>query len=352
MAKAGVDAFLLGPSSNLFYLTGYAAQGDERLFLLVLPLEGEPFMLANLLYKEQVASLPADGFAYWKDGENPFALLKTEVEKRNIPVKRIALEPQIPALFSLPLGEIFSGTEFTLGSPITDALRQIKEPDELERIRRAGRESDGALSAVIGKGSYWIGKTETEFREELFAELRRRGIESPGAVVAVGANAAVPHHGCTNTVIERGKCLLVDFWGRLEGYYTDCTRTFHAGKPDSEFEKIHAIVLQAHLAAEAAARPGNTLGDVDKAARSVIEKYGYGDYFTHRTGHGIGIDVHEGASVNKGAAAPIAPGMAFSIEPGIYVPGRFGVRIENVVITGEDGPQPLHSYPRELAVIG
>ena len=169
--------------------------------------------------------------------------------------------------------------------------------------------------------------------------------------MAVGANAALPHYGVGKAVIEKGKCLLVDFWSRLEGYYTDCTRTFHFGRPDREFEKIHAIVLEAHLAAEAAARPGNTLGDVDFAARSVIEKYGYGEYFTHRTGHGIGIDIHEGDSVNKGVKTPIAPGMVFSIEPGIYFPGRFGVRIENLVATGEKGPEALHAYPRELKVI-
>ena len=354
MANAGIDVFLLGPSSNLFYLTGYAAKGDERLFLLVLPLEGaangEPFILANLLYKEQVKSLPVKEFVYWKDGEDPFCLLKAEIKSRNIPVKKTALEPHIPALFSLPLAQALPGTQFVLASPLMDTLRHIKGQDELELIRRASRESDRALAAVMDRGSGWIGKTETEFRDELFAELHRGGLTSPGAAIAVGANAAIPHHDCGSTVIEKGKCLLVDFWSRLGGYYTDSTRTFHFGKPDPEFEKIHAIVLEAHLAAETAARPGNTLGDVDKAARSVIEKHGYGEYFTHRTGHGIGIEVHEGSPVNKGIQTPIEPGMVFSIEPGIYLPGRFGVRIENIVIAGENGPEPLHVYPRELKI--
>ena len=167
----------------------------------------------------------------------------------------------------------------------------------------------------------------------------------------MGANAALPHYGIGNAVIEKGKCLLVDFWGRLEGYYTDCTRTFHFGKPGREFEKIHAIVLKAQEAAQQKARTGNTLGDVDFAARSVIEKHGYGENFTHRTGHGLGIDIHEGESANKGVNVPLAPGMVFSIEPGIYFPGSFGVRIENLVATGEKDPEVLHSYPRELKVI-
>ena len=351
MAKARIDVFLVSPSSNLFYLTGYGSKGDERLFLLVLPLEGEPFILANLLYKEEVKSLPIKESVFWKDGEDPFGLLKNEIEKRNIRVNTAALEPQIPALFSLPIGQTFMDTHFVLGSSLTETLRQFKDPAELDLIRRACRESDRALAAVIDKGSYWIGKTEADFGEELSAELRRGGVISFGASAAVGANAAIPHHGIGKTAIEKGKCLLIDFWGRLEGYYTDCTRTFHFGKPTSEFEKIYAIVLEAHLAAEAKARLGNTLGDIDRAARSVIEKNGYGDYFTHRTGHGLGIDVHEGASVNNGVEIPVEQGMVFSIEPGIYFPGRFGVRIENLVVIGEKGAEPLHAYPRELKVI-
>jgi Xaa-Pro aminopeptidase len=351
MDRAGVDVFFVSPSANLFYLTGYGAKGDERLFLLVLPREGEPFILANLLYREQVKSLPVAECVCWKDGEDPFGLLKNEIDKRNIPVKKAALEPGIPALFSLPLSLTFPGARFELGSPLTDGIRQVKDKAELDLIRRASRESDRALAALIDRGGYWIGKTEEEFCEELFAELRRGGLGFPDATVAVGENAAIPHHGKGNAIIERGKCLLVDFWSSLEGYYTDCTRTFHFGKPDTEFQKIYSIVLEAHLAAEAEARVGNTLEDVDRAARSVITRYGYGEYFTHRTGHGLGIDVHEGDSVNTGVKTPIVPGMVFSIEPGIYFPGRFGVRIENLVITRDNGAETLHAFPRELKVI-
>ena len=143
----------------------------------------------------------------------------------------------------------------------------------------------------------------------------------------------------------------MDFWVRYEGYFTDCTRTFHMGQPEDEFIKVHAIVLEAQKAALAKACIGSTLGDVDYAARSVIEKAGYGEYFTHRTGHGCGIDVHEGDSVNSGVNVPIKPGMVFSIEPGIYLPGRFGVRIENLIAVGKNGKEVLHSFPRELMII-
>jgi Xaa-Pro dipeptidase len=230
-------------------------------------------------------------------------------------------------------------------------LRQYKDESELELLRIAGRESDRALSSLMEKGSYWIGKTETEFMNALTSEFGKRGLSSAGASVQVGENAAIPHYATGDAIIEKGKCLLIDFWARHKGYYTDCTRTFHFGKPSPEFEKIYAIVLEAHLAAEAKARPGNTLGDVDLAARTVIEKHGYGEFFTHRTGHGLGIDVHEGDSANKGVNVPLKPGMVFSIEPGIYLPGRFGVRIENIVAIGEKDPEVLHSFPRELRVI-
>jgi len=351
MAKEGIDIFLISPSSNMFYLSGYGVKPDKRLLLLVLPLKGDPFLIANLLYKEQVKSLPVKDFIYWKDGEDSFTLLKSEIEKRNISVKKIALEPEISALFSIPLINIFSGAAFVLGSSITEPLRQYKDNTELDLIRRACRESDEALAAVINKGSYWVGKTEMDFWEALFAEFSQRGLGTFGASIQVGENAAIPHYSTGRVVIEKGKCLLVDFWGRYEGYYTDCTRTFHFGKPDEEFVKIHQIVLEAHLAAVEKSKPGNTLGDVDYAARSVIEKHGYGEYFTHRTGHGLGIDVHEGDSANVGVTVPLTRGMVFSIEPGIYLPGRFGARIESLVAIGDNGSEVLHSYPRELKII-
>ena len=351
MAKAGVDVFFISPSSNLFYLTGYILAPDERLLLLALPQTGEPFILANLLYKEQTKSLPVQDQVYWKDGEDPFSLLAIETKKRNIKVAKAALEPQIPALFSLPMSQTFPQANFMLGSTLVEGLRTCKDESELNLIRTACREGDRALAALINKGSYWLGKTESEFFMELSMEFNKGGVGSFWASIQTGANAAIPHYITGAGVIEKGKCLLCDFGGRYKGYFTDCTRTFHFGKPEPEFEKIHAIVLEAHLAAEAKAKPGNLLEDVDIAARAVIEKYGYGEYFNHRVGHGLGIDVHEGDSVNTGVKVPIKPGMVFSIEPGIYIPGRFGVRIENLVAIGDKGPEALHSYPRELKVI-
>jgi len=351
MAKAGVDVFLVSPSSNLLYLTGYKPGGDERLLLLVLPREEGPFVIANQLYKLQTALIPVKDQIFWKDGEDPFKLLANEIKKRNINMKKAALEAQIPAFFALPLEKIFSASVFELGSPLIDHIRQYKDESELNSIRKACKASDKAIAEIIGKGNYWLGKTESELCMELTVEINKCGVDTFGASVQVGENAAIPHYNTGSVKIEKGKCLLIDFYGRYEGYFTDCTRTFHYGKSDPEFEKIYNIVLEAHLAAEAKAKPGNLLEDVDIAARNVMVKYGYGEYFNHRVGHGIGIDVHEGDHVNTGVKTPIKPGMVFTIEPGIYLPGRFGVRIENMVAIGEKGPEVLHSFPRELKVI-
>jgi Xaa-Pro dipeptidase len=348
MKEQGVDIFFVSPSPNLRYLSGYSLRGDERLFLLVLPVRGEPFALVNALYRAQAEIMPVSEFVVWSDGEDPVVLLKAEVEKRLFPDGKAALDPSLPALFSVPLSRAFPETEFILGSPLTNPQRQYKDAAELDLIRRASALADRSLGNLISRGDYWVGKAERDFAEELAAQMRRAGFETCDSIVAVGANAAVPHHVTGDTAIQPGKGLLIDFWGSYEGYFTDCSRTFFIGEPDAEFEKVYGIVLEAHLAAEAKARPGNLLGDVDAAARTVIEGYGYGNYFTHRTGHGLGIEDHEGAPVAPGEKTPVKPGMVFSIEPGIYLPGKLGVRIENLVAIGEQGPEVLHQYPREL----
>ncbi|MDR2070977.1 MAG: Xaa-Pro peptidase family protein, partial [Treponema sp.] len=348
MKEQGVDIFFVSPSPNLRYLSGYSLSGDERLFLLVLPVRGEPFALVNALYEVQAEIMPVSEFVFWSDGENPFLILKAEVEKRGFPAGKAALDPSLPALFFVPLGRSFPKTEFLLGSPLMDPQRQYKDSAELDCIRRASALADQALEALVCRGEYWAGKAERDFAEELAAQMRKAGFETCDSIVAAGANAAVPHHITGTAAIQRGKGLLIDFWGSFEGYFTDCSRTFFLGDPDAEFERVHGIVLEAHLAAEAAARPGNLLGDVDAAARTVIEGHGYGRYFTHRTGHGIGMEDHEGAPVAPGEKTPVKPGMVFSIEPGIYLPGKLGVRIENLVAIGEQGPEVLHRYPREL----
>ncbi len=352
LKKEGIDCFFVTPSSDMKYLCGYSIKGDERFLALVLAPGHEPFIIANILYELQVTETPITEFTYWPDGEDPFALLKTEMEKRGIAHDTIAVDSSMPALFTLQLTSLYPDAEFVNGSPLVQPLRIYKDRQEMDCMIEATAKADIALKKCMDKGLYWIGKTESDFMAELAYEMTCLGLAAPGATVAVGANAAVPHHNTGNTVIEMGKCLLIDFGGTYKNYSTDMTRTYHFGEPSAKFREVYQVVLEANLAGEEAAKAGNELQDVDRAARDVIEKAGYGEYFIHRTGHGIGIDCHEGPSAGAGETTIIRPGMAFSCEPGIYLPGEFGVRIEDQVLIEEDGStKVLHKLPKELTVI-
>ncbi|MDR1961655.1 MAG: Xaa-Pro peptidase family protein [Gracilibacteraceae bacterium] len=347
LAPSGVDLCLISPGSDLAYLTGYGIPGDERLLVLALG-AGEAFLLANELYREQVKDLPVPALVFWRDGEDPYDTLRDEIRRRG-GAAQIAVSDTMPSVFALTIASRL-GAALRPAGFLTRPLRQYKDEEEIRAIAAGSRAADEALRAALAPGREWIGRAEYEFAGELAREMRRRGLENPDIHAAAGPGAAVPHHKTGNALIADGSCLLIDFVGSHEGYYTDMTRTVHFGPPDEEFRAVYAIVLGAHLAAEEAARPGNLLEDIDIAAGEYIAARGYGAAFTHRTGHGIGLDVHEGASVMAGEKTPLAPGLVFSIEPGIYLPGRFGVRIENLVAMTAGGRKTLHAFPRELLV--
>lgn len=352
LKKEGIGCFLVTPSSDMKYLCGYSIKGDERFLSLVVAPGHEPFIIANILYELQVTETPVEEFAYWFDGEDPFVLLKKELSGRGIDTDTIAVDAAMPALFSLQLSALYPKARMVNGSPLVQPLRIYKDRQEMDSMIAATAKADQALGICMERGIDWVGKTESDFLAALSYEMTCLGISDTGACVAVGANAAVPHHKTGDTVIEMGKCLLIDFGGSWKNYHTDMTRTYHFGEPDAEFAEVYNIVLEANLAGEKAAKVGNELQDVDAAAREVIEKAGYGKYFIHRTGHGIGIDCHEGPSAGAGETTKIRPGMAFSCEPGIYLPGKFGVRIEDQVLIEEDGStRVLHQLPKELTVI-
>ncbi|MDR1603985.1 MAG: Xaa-Pro peptidase family protein [Gracilibacteraceae bacterium] len=349
MAADGSDLCLVTPGSDLTYLTGCALPGDERLLALVLPRRGEDFLLANELYREQVKMLPLPSFVYWRDDEDPYARLADELRRRGLATGRLAVSDRTPCLWALNLGAALQGA-LRAGGVLTRPLRQYKDEAEIALMAAGSRAAEESLREALGPGREWIGRPESEFAECLTREMRRRSLANADILAAVGAGAAVPHYQTGSALIADNNCLLVDFIGTYEGYYTDMTRTVHFGPPGEEFRAVYAAVLGAHLAAEEAVRPGNLLEDVDAAARNYISERGYGDAFTHRTGHGIGLDVHEGASVVRGEKTPLAPGLVFSIEPGVYLPGRFGVRIENLVALTADGRKTLQTFSRELLI--
>ena len=360
MEEQGIGSFIITPSSDMKYTCGYSIKGDERLLCLVLSPGHEPFILANALYELQVRETPVEDFVFWSDGGDPISMLKAEMSGRGIfndrgsgkSSAKIAVDAAMPARFLVGIANAFEGASIINGSPLLDPLRVFKDEEELQAMREAAVLGEEALKAAIEKGEYWIGRKETDFLADFIKELTCRGISDAGGIVAAGENAAVPHHHSGSSTIEWGKCLLIDFAGTWKNYNTDMTRTYFFGEPDEHFKEVYRIVLEANLAGEKAAVAGNTLGDVDAAAREVIESYGYGKYFTHRTGHGIGIDCHEGPSAGKGEKTLIRPGMVFSCEPGIYLPGRFGIRIEDLCMINADGSTSiLQKLPKELTCI-
>lgn len=348
MGNSKIDTLLLTPSSGLKYVLGQGPIVDERLFVLALSPHSEPFILANRLYAAEVSDIFDGNQIFWSDGEDPYPLLARELKRRKYPLNKIAVDQSTQARFLFPLMDILSKSRFYSASQLLDSLRAYKDAEECARIREACHRSDEALRRVMEDGGQWAGQTEAEFFARLSYEMTALGLDEPGACICAGPHAADPHYTGRLGRIEQGNCLLVDFGGTYQGYYSDMTRTFWFGDPDPEFVRVHEIVCQANAAAKEAAVLGNPLQEVDRAARHVIESAGYGPYFIHRTGHGVGIDVHEEPNTAEGEQTELQPGMAFSVEPGIYLPGRFGVRIEDLILMTEKGAEVLHNYPRTL----
>lgn len=351
MKENGTDLLMIVPSSYMKYLTGYSIRGDERFLAFILPQAGPCLAIGNALYVQQMKDIPAEEFLYWKDGENSFDLLKRELEKRGVKTDVIGLDPNMPARFTMELVKRYPDSHLEDAAVAIDSLRIYKDEEERQAMREACVKADEALKNAIGDGVSWLGHSEEEFLARLVYEMTKLGIQNGAACVCTGENASVPHHHPGSSLIEKGKCLLVDFGGDYKNYNTDMTRNFYFGTPDDEYVKIYNITLKAQEIGKKAAVIGAQLQDIDRAVRGYITECGYGEYFTHRTGHGIGIDCHEGPSVIEGETTKVAPGMVFSIEPGIYLPGKFGVRIEDQIMVTEEGAGPLHHYPLDLQVI-
>jgi Xaa-Pro aminopeptidase len=229
-------------------------------------------------------------------------------------------------------------------------LRAVKDPAELERLTRAGAGADAAYEEILAVR--FAGRAETEVAADLAALLRKHGHSQVDfTIVGSGPNGANPHHGAGERVIAEGDTVVLDFGGLRDGYGSDTTRTVHVGPADDEVRTVHDIVRRAQQAAFEAVRPGVTCQEIDRVARQVITEAGYGEYFVHRVGHGIGVTTHEPPYLVEGETRPLVPGMCFSIEPGIYLPGRFGVRIEDIVTVTEDGGRRLNNTSRELAIV-
>jgi Xaa-Pro dipeptidase len=359
--KAGLDAIALNPGPSLAYLSGMHLGIMERPMILVFTTGGKAaLILPELeLLKTKELAFPVEVFPY---GDNPATWAKVfrqAVESLGLNGwdsihhngKRIGVEPTHMRVLELRYLEAAAPqAKFISASDSLATLRLQKEPAEINLIRKAIEIAQRALQATLP--TIRPGVTEREIAAELTIQLLRKGSEAAFMpIVSSGPNSANPHATPTNRKLGVGDLLVIDWGAIAEGYISDLTRTFAIGKIDPELERIAEIVRLANAAGRAAGRPGIAAGRVDQAARAVIEEAGYAVYFTHRTGHGIGIEIHEDPYIFKENTLLLAPGMTYTVEPGIYLPGRGGVRIEDDVVITAEGCETLSDLPRELQVI-
>ncbi len=347
MGESGLDVTILSVGADLPYFTGYEAMPSERLTVLVVPVAGEPVLFVPLLEAPRVE--PA-GFEIrsWTETDDPVSLATSSVERPD----RVAVGDHTWSVFLTRFQKVWTDAEWVPASTLTANLRLRKDSDEVDLLRRAAHAVDRVMGRVPTEVAF-AGRTEVEVARDLADLTIEEGHDSAEfTIVASGSNGASPHHHPGDRVIESGDLVVCDFGGRLGGYYSDSTRTFAVGEPSSEQREVHQVVVEANEAGRNAAGPGVACQDVDIAARDVIEAAGYGEYFIHRTGHGIGLEVHEHPYIVHGNDTVLEQGMAFSIEPGIYLPGRFGVRIEDIVVCTLDGVESLNGSERGLVSVG
>jgi Xaa-Pro dipeptidase len=351
-----LDAVILNPGPTLTHLSGLRFHLMERPVVLMLAKDQEPAIVLPELELQKIMSLPykLQVFAYPENPAEWGNSFRRAAQSLDLDGKRIGVEPR--QLRLLEFRYVKAGApeaDYPDASEILSSLRLRKDPTEVEAMRRAVKIAQNALEATIPLIK--IGMTEKEISAELIVQLLKNGSdpELPFApIVSSGPNAANPHASPSARQLQSGDLLVVDWGAAFDGYISDLTRTFTVGEVDEEYLNIHRIVQEANAAGRAAAMPGVPCANVDKAAREVIENSGYGVYFTHRTGHGIGMEGHEEPYMRGDNMQVLEPGMAFTVEPGIYLPNRNGVRIEDNVVITETGAEVLSDMPREIRGVG
>jgi Xaa-Pro aminopeptidase len=356
MGELGVDALLLSLGADLPWLTGYTAMPLERLTMLVLPADGDAVLLVPRLEAPRVVERPGVfELRPWSEGDDPVGVVGELIGSR----RRLAISDRAWSTFLLQLQALLPAAEWHVGSAVTGPIRAVKDDVEIEALRVASAAADRVAAQLLAGEIALIGRTEDEVSKDIGARLIAEGHARVNfAIVGSGPNAASPHHEPGTRVIGPAESVVCDFGGTYHadvedgaGYCSDITRTVFTGEPSAEFRELYEVLQDAQAAAVKAAVIGARCEDVDREARQRIDAAGYGEYFIHRTGHGIGLEEHEDPYIVGGNHTALTPGHAFSVEPGIYIPGRFGARIEDIVIAGVSGPDSLNHVDRGLHVV-
>lgn len=351
MEQSGIDVMLITDPKHVYYLTGFACDPHERFLGIIAPQQGEPTLIVPVLDGDKAAAMSVvKNIVTHTDTDNPYDILKQHLPQQ---AARFAIEKGHMSVQRYEaLTSATAAKSFVDAGPILQAMRVIKSEEEVVRMKEAVRLVEAVL--LEGVSRVKVGMSEIEMVAELEYLMKKLGSDGPSfsTMVLAGENAALPHGVPGSRKIKEGELLLFDMGVYANGYASDITRTFAVGEVNDTCKEIYNTVLAANMAAIEAVKPGVTFGSLDRTARKVIADKGYGDYFTHRLGHGLGIDVHEYPSVHERNEDVLEPGMLFTIEPGIYVPKVAGVRIEDDVIVTADGVEILTSYPKELTIIG
>jgi Xaa-Pro aminopeptidase len=350
MGETGLDLVALAPSDNLRYLIGFAPMYDERACMLLVTSESAGVLIPSLNADQAAAEAPELDLVRWSDDAGPHdALRRTLAGVGGTRVRRAGVDPEMRADHLLLLQEAIPHTSFVTASVAVAPLREVKSESELRLLQAASDTADEAVRAAFA--ACRPGVTELEVADAAAAAFRAAGSEVEFTIVGSGPNGAFPHHHTGDRALGRGDAIVIDVGGRRNGYMSDITRMAFVGPPTDRYLEVHRTVEDALRAGLAAARPGAMCHDVDAAARGVIDDAGFGDYFVHRTGHGLGISTHEPPWIMRGENVELRVGAVHSVEPGIYLPDEFGVRLEEIVHVTEDGSERFSRLSRELYVV-
>lgn len=345
LMEQDVEAVIVTSPANFFYFSGVWLDSYERLQAIVISKDKEKsHMIVPEMSVEEVASATHFEKRFWKDGENPLEIVANLLPDEG----KVSIDNYWPSFQLLGLMDLKENLQYITSTSILGRLRLLKDEHEVQKLKESAKIADEVVEEIIDFVK--PGMTEKEVVEEIVRLYQAKGASdvSFGPIVAAGANGAVPHHSPGETIIKDGDMIVLDTGCIKDHYCSDTTRTFVVGEPTEEMKKVHKIVEEALEAAFKEVKPGVPLKKIDQTARDVIEKAGYGEYFTHRTGHGLGIQVHEEPYVTNVNDQLLEEGMVFSIEPGIYLEGKFGVRIEDIVVVTSNGAKRLNHVDRHL----
>lgn len=350
MEEKGIALLIITPSSDLYYLTGYTRPATDRLTALLLTDQHTSF-LCPAIEKNYLSELSCQAEAVlWADSEDPFCKISSHLGVSKNACLKAAAGSRMESGWLIRLMELYPKLSWVNAQQVLGPLRRVKSEEETDIIREAQSMAERAFTRLLQTGLE--GKTEQQLSGQLMKLRLEEGFDCVGpGLIACGPNSASPHPVLTDRVIRPGDTVMFDFGGTYKGYHADMTRTCGVRHVSEEFREVYAIVLEAHMAALKAAGPGVPCRDMDMAGRNIIEKAGYGSYFTHRLGHGIGLDIHEQPFASAGDKGILESGNVLSDEPGIYLPGRFGIRIEDLVVITDTGSQTLNTMSRELVIV-